>query len=297
MRKAVMLPPADIGDYTDFYASIHHATNVGRLFRPGNPLLPNYKYVPIGYHGRASSIVVSGTPVDRPSGQSKDAAAEAPVFGPTRSLDYELEVGFFAGPGKALGHPIPIAEAEQHIFGLCLLNDWSARDMQSWEYQPLGPFLAKSFATTISPWIVTMDALAPFRAPAFQRPDGDPEPLPYLNSAQDRERGGIDLTLEVHIASRQMREAGLSADAPQPRQSAEPVLDAGPVTHASLEQRLQPAAGRFTGQRHRIRTVTGRARLPARVDPARRRGDSTRLLRARRLHAHRFRRVPRGDRR
>ena len=209
MDDVAMAAPADIGDYTDFYASMHHATNVGRLFRPGNPLLPNYKYVPIGYHGRASSIMVSGVAVHRPSGQWKDAAAEAPVFGPSRSLDYELEVGFFAGPGNELGQPIPIAEAEAHIFGLCLLNDWSARDIQSWEYQPLGPFLAKSFATTISPWIVTMEALAPFRAPRFERPDGDPEPLPYLSSAEDRERGGIDLTLEVHIASRQMRESGL----------------------------------------------------------------------------------------
>jgi fumarylacetoacetase len=209
MDEVAMAAPANIGDYTDFYASIHHATNVGRLFRPDNPLLPNYKYMPIGYHGRASSIVVSGTPVHRPSGQSKDAAAEAPVFGPTRSLDYELEVGFVAGPGNELGQPIPIAEAEQHIFGLCLLNDWSARDIQSWEYQPLGPFLAKSFATTISPWIVTMEAMAPFRAPAFQRPESDPQPLPYLSSAEDREQGGVDLTLEVHIASREMRESGL----------------------------------------------------------------------------------------
>jgi fumarylacetoacetase len=207
--EVAMAAPARIGDYTDFYASLHHATNVGRLFRPDNPLLPNYKYVPIGYHGRASSIVVSGAPVHRPSGQSKDAAADAPVFGPTRSLDYELEVGFFTGLGNELGQPIPLAEAEAHIFGLCLLNDWSARDVQSWEYQPLGPFLAKSFATTISPWIVTMEALAPFRVPAFQRPEGDPKPLPYLNSAEDREWGGIDLTLEVHIASHQMREAGL----------------------------------------------------------------------------------------
>ena len=210
MREAVMAQPAHIGDYTDFYASIHHATNVGRLFRPDNPLLPNYKYVPIGYHGRASSIAVSGAAVHRPSGQSKDAAAEAPVFGPSRSLDYELEVGFFTGPGNQLGQPIPIAEAEQHIFGLCLLNDWSARDMQSWEYQPLGPFLAKSFATTISPWVVTMEALAPFRVPAFPRPEGDPAPLPYLTSAEDRERGGIDLTLEVYLASRQMRESQLA---------------------------------------------------------------------------------------
>jgi fumarylacetoacetase len=204
-----MVVPARIGDYTDFYASIHHATNVGRLFRPDNPLLPNYKYVPIGYHGRASSIVVSGAAVHRPNGQSKDAAAEAPVFGPSRSLDYELEVGFFTGPGNSLGQPVPIAEAEEHIFGLCLLNDWSARDMQTWEYQPLGPFLAKSFATSISPWIVTTEALAPFRVPAFPRPDGDPVPLPYLSSAEDQAQGGIDLTLEVRLASRQMRASGL----------------------------------------------------------------------------------------
>jgi fumarylacetoacetase len=209
MDESVIVRPATIRDYTDFYASIHHATNVGRLFRPDNPLLPNYKYMPIGYHGRASSIVVSGTAVHRPSGQWKDAAAEAPVFGPSRLLDYELEVGFFTGPGNSLGRPIPIADAQHHIFGFCLLNDWSARDMQSWEYQPLGPFLAKSFATSISPWVVTMEALAPFRVPAFQRPEGDPEPLPYLSSVEDREQGGIDLTLEVYIASRQMRDSGL----------------------------------------------------------------------------------------
>jgi fumarylacetoacetase len=204
MAAAVMALPAHIGDYTDFYASIHHATNVGRLFRPDNPLLPNYKYVPIGYHGRASSIIVSGAAVHRPSGQSKDATAAAPVFAPSRALDYELEVGFFIGPGNTLGHPIPIGQAEDHIFGLCLLNDWSARDIQSWEYQPLGPFLAKSFATTISPWVVTMEALAPFRAPAFQRADSDPDPLPYLNSPDDRRQGGIDLTLEVYLRSEQM---------------------------------------------------------------------------------------------
>jgi fumarylacetoacetase len=209
MHQADMVVPTRIGDYTDFYASIHHAGNVGRLFRPDNPLLPNYKYVPIGYHGRASSIVISGTDVHRPNGQSKDPAAEAPIFGPSRALDYELEVGFFAGPGNELGQPIPIAGAEAHIFGLCLLNDWSARDIQSWEYQPLGPFLAKSFSTSISPWVITMEALTPYRVPAFPRPEGDPEPLPYLNSPEDRERGGVDLTLEVHIASRQMRDAGL----------------------------------------------------------------------------------------
>ena len=176
-----MLLPAHIGDYTDFYASVYHATNVGRLFRPDNPLLPNYKYVPIGYHGRASSIVVSGADIRRPCGQTKTADAEVPSFGPSRSLDYELEVGFFVGKGNARGEAIPIAEAESHIFGLCLVNDWSARDIQAWEYQPLGPFLAKNFATSISPWVVTMDALEPFRVPAFRRAEGDPEPLPYLD--------------------------------------------------------------------------------------------------------------------
>ncbi len=203
MRDAEMQLPAAIGDYTDFYASIHHATRVGKLFRPDSPLLPNYKYVPIGYHGRASSIVVSGAEVTRPSGQTKSTAAD-PVFGPTQSLDYELEVGLFVGPGNPLGQPIPIDAAEQHIFGLCLLNDWSARDIQLWESQPLGPFLAKSFATTISPWIVTLEALAPYRFPAPQRPPDDPPPLPYLTSAAE----AIDITLEVYLQSRTMREAG-----------------------------------------------------------------------------------------
>jgi len=209
MADSEMVVPAAIGDYTDFYASIHHATNVGRLFRPDNPLLPNYKYVPIGYHGRASSIVASGAAVVRPSGQIKGAASDAPIFAPTRALDYELEIGLFTGPGNRLGQPIRIAEAESHMFGLCLLNDWSARDVQSWEYQPLGPFLAKNFATSISPWIVTLEALAPFRVPAHERLEGDPAPLPYLTSAEDQEHGGIDLTLEVHIASRQMRDRGV----------------------------------------------------------------------------------------
>jgi fumarylacetoacetase len=208
MSEAEMLLPANIGDYTDFYASIYHATNVGALFRPDNPLLPNYKYVPIGYHGRSSSIVISGTPVRRPFGQTKDANADKPIFGPSRLLDYELEVGFFVGPGNPLGEPIPIDEAESHIFGLCLVNDWSARDIQAWEYQPLGPFLAKNFVTTISPWVVTLEALEPFRVPSFQRADGDPEPLPYLSSPRDRERGGIDLTLEVYLTSARMRASG-----------------------------------------------------------------------------------------
>ena len=207
MDAVQMQLPAQIGDYTDFYASIHHATRVGKLFRPDNPLLPNYKYVPIGYHGRASSIVVSGTKVQRPCGQTKPASAEAPVFGPSRSLDYELEVGIFVGEGNALGKPISITEAEQHIFGLCLVNDWSARDIQSWEYQPLGPFLAKSFATTISPWVVTMEALAPYRVPVAKRAEDDPPPLAYLTPS-DSDRAAIDLTLEVFLESRRMRDEG-----------------------------------------------------------------------------------------
>jgi fumarylacetoacetase len=209
VNEVEMRLPAQIGDYTDFYASIHHATRVGKLFRPDNPLLPNYKYVPIGYHGRASSIIVSGSDVRRPSGQTKPPQAAEPTFGPTQSLDYELEVGIFVGPGNALSQPIAIEAAEEHIFGLCLVNDWSARDIQSWEYQPLGPFLAKNFATTISPWIVPMEALAPYRVAAAARPDSDPAPLTYLASASSQP-GAIDLTLEVHLQSKQMRESGLA---------------------------------------------------------------------------------------
>jgi fumarylacetoacetase len=209
MRDAAMQLPAQIGDYTDFYASIHHATRVGKLFRPDNPLLPNYKYVPIGYHGRASSIVVSGSEIRRPSGQTKPPQADEPVFGPSRSLDYELEAGIFIGLGNELAEPVAIGEAAQHIFGLCLLNDWSARDMQAWEYQPLGPFLAKNFATTISPWIVTMEALEPYRVAMSARPDGDPAPLPYLTS-NTADRDAIDLTLEVYLESRIMRVAELA---------------------------------------------------------------------------------------
>lgn len=209
MREAEMLLPAHIGDYTDFYASIHHATNVGRLFRPDNPLLPNYRYVPIGYHGRASSVVPSGTPVHRPSGQIRPPDAEQPVFAPTRLLDYECELGLVIGPGNALGAPVPIEEAEEHLAGVCLVNDWSARDIQSWEYQPLGPFLAKSFATTISPWVVTVDALAPFRAAPAPRAPSEPAPLPYLDGAANRARGALAITLEVWLASRRMREEGV----------------------------------------------------------------------------------------
>jgi len=205
---ATMHPPAVIGDYTDFYASIHHATNVGMLFRPDQPLLPNYKWVPIGYHGRSSSIFISGTPVQRPHGQSKALEAPAPRFGPSHALDYEVELGAFIGPGNLPGESIPLADAAGHLFGVVLLNDWSARDLQTWEYQPLGPFLAKNFATTISPWVVTMEALAPFRAPAFVRPAGDPAPLPYLADEADAAHGGLDLTLEAWLLTDKMRTAG-----------------------------------------------------------------------------------------
>src|ERR1700681_2662375 len=204
-----MLMPAEVGDYTDFYASLFHATNVGKLFRPDSPLLPNYKYIPIGYHGRASSLCPTETPVRRPSGQTRDGEAE-PKFGPTKALDYELELGFFVSAGNSLGETIPITDAEAHIFGICLVNDWSARDIQAWEYQPLGPFLGKSFATSLSPWVVTMEALAPFRAVAFPRAEGDPAPLPYLFGRSDQELGGLDLWLEVSLLSVRMREAGIA---------------------------------------------------------------------------------------
>ncbi|MEO5569007.1 MAG: fumarylacetoacetase, partial [Gemmatimonadaceae bacterium] len=208
-RLAVMHLPADVGDYTDFYASVDHATNVGSMFRPDNPLLPNYKYVPIGYHGRASSIVASGSFVRRPEGQTREDPAQPPEFGATTRLDYELEVGAFIARGNPRGHPIAIDDAEDRIFGLCLVNDWSARDIQAWEYQPLGPFLGKNFATSVSPWVVTMDALEPFRIPASARPAGDPAPLPYLMSAKDQMRGGIDITLEVFIQTAKMIRGGL----------------------------------------------------------------------------------------
>ncbi len=210
MHAVQMALPAVVGDYTDFYASIDHATNVGSMFRPDNPLLPNYKHVPIGYHGRASSLVVSGTPVRRPMGQTSPKPEGPPVFGPSARLDYELEVGAFVAGGNAMGATIPLAEAERHIAGLVLVNDWSARDVQAWEYQPLGPFLAKNFATTVSPWVVTLDALAPFRAPARARPADDPAPLPYLTDARDASAGGFDITLEVWIRTAKMRAAGES---------------------------------------------------------------------------------------
>lgn len=211
IESAVLYMPARIGNYTDFYASIHHATNVGSMFRPDNPLLPNYKYVPIGYHGRASSVSLKDTVV-RPSGQTRPAAGgpdAAPGFGPSQQLDYELEVGAFVAQGNALGHPIPIRRAGDEIFGFCLVNDWSARDIQAWEYQPLGPFLAKNFATTISPWVVTREALAPFRIGAYPRPDGDPPPLEYLRDETDQAEGGFDITLEVWLSTAAMRESAM----------------------------------------------------------------------------------------
>ena len=198
--------PCQIGDYTDFYTGIHHATTVGKLFRPDNPLLPNYKWVPIGYHGRGSSIGVSGQTFRRPMGQLK-GAADAPVLGASRRVDYELELGILIGPGNARGEPIAMTRAEEHVFGVCLLNDWSARDLQAWEYQPLGPFLAKNFATTLSPWVVTLEALAPYRC-AFTRPTGDPQPLPYLDSAANRSAGALDIALSVWLQTATMRAAG-----------------------------------------------------------------------------------------
>ncbi|WP_417764803.1 fumarylacetoacetase [Shewanella chilikensis] len=197
--------PASIGDYTDFYVGIHHANNVGKLFRPDNPLLPNYKHVPIGYHGRASSVCVSGTAVRRPNGQTCPPGSESPMFGPSKRMDFELELGIWIGEGNELGHPISINAARKHVAGLCLLNDWSARDIQAWEYQPLGPFLSKSFASTVSPWVITIEALEPFSCPQPTRPEGDPAPLPYLLDSQDQQHGAFDIRMEVLLCSEQMR--------------------------------------------------------------------------------------------
>jgi fumarylacetoacetase len=208
--EARMHVPCFVGDYTDFYVGIHHATNVGKQFRPDNPLLPNYKYVPIGYHGRASSVRASGEPVTRPSGQRKAPDADAPEYGPTRRLDYELELGIWIGRGNELGSPIPISDAPEHIAGYCLLNDWSARDLQAWEYQPLGPFLAKNFLTSVSPWVVSPQALAPFRRATPPRPAGDPAPLAYLDDPADRQSGALEIQLEVTLSTEQMRVTGLA---------------------------------------------------------------------------------------
>ncbi len=204
------LKPVAVENYTDFYASIHHATNVGRLFRPNQPLLPNYKWVPVGYHGRASSLVISGTEIRRPRGQFPTPGDRTPSFAPTVQLDYELEVAACIGTGNPLESPVPIAEAERHIFGLSLLNDWSARDIQAWENQPLGPFLGKSFATSISPWVVPMDALQPFRVPLAARQPDDPSPLPYLTESIAAQPSGIDLKLEVFLSTARMRAASLA---------------------------------------------------------------------------------------
>ena len=205
LKQAELFLPVAIGDYSDFFTGIHHATNMGRLLRPDNPLLPNYKWVPIGYHGRGSSIVVSGTAVRRPRGQLKAPDAPSPSYAPSKRLDYEAELGFIAGAGNRLGHPIALHNALEHLFGVVLLNDWSARDIQAWEYIPLGPFLGKSFATTISPWIVTMDALEPYRCPAFARPSEDPQPLPYLLDEADQREGGLAIEMEMHLRTAKMK--------------------------------------------------------------------------------------------
>ena len=203
--------PAKVGDYTDFYVGINHANNVGKLFRPDNPLLPNYKYVPIGYHGRASTLRPSGTDVRRPKGQTLPAGQSEPTFGPCARLDYELELGIWIGQGNAMGDSIAIGDAAEHVAGYCLLNDWSARDIQAWEYQPLGPFLSKSFITSLSPWVVTAEALAPFRCAQPARPEGDPQPLSYLQDKRDQANGAFDIELEVLLITERMREQGLPA--------------------------------------------------------------------------------------
>jgi fumarylacetoacetase len=210
MAVAELRMPVAFRNFTDFFASIFHATNAGRMFRPDNPLMPNYKYVPVAYHSRASSVRVSGWSVKRPRGQRKAANEDAPSYGPSRNLDFELELGAFIGTATDLGQTVPVAQAAEKIFGFCLLNDWSARDVQAWEAQPLGPFLGKNFATTISPWIVTAEALAPFHTTAFKRPDGDPAPLPHLDDADDKAQGGLDITLEAFILTEAMRRDGVA---------------------------------------------------------------------------------------
>jgi fumarylacetoacetase len=208
MSGADLKLPVAFRNFTDFFASVFHATNAGRMFRPDAPLNPNYKYVPVAYHSRASSVRISGTPVKRPLGQRKGPNDDAPIYGPSRNLDFELELGAFIGTGSELGKPVPIGSAGDHVFGYCLLNDWSARDVQAWEYQPLGPFLGKNFGTTISPWVVPAEALAPFRTAAYARPEGDPAPLPHLDDAQDRASGGLGITLEAYFLTESMRRNG-----------------------------------------------------------------------------------------
>jgi fumarylacetoacetase len=208
MAQAEIRMPVAFRNFTDFFASIFHATNAGRMFRPDNPLMPNYKYVPVAYHSRASSVRISGIPFKRPRGQRKGQNDTVPSYGPSRNLDFELELGMFIGTGNDLGTTIPVGTAAGHVFGYCLLNDWSARDVQAWEYQPLGPFLGKNFATTISPWLVTAEALAPFHTAAFARPEGDPAPLPHLDDAGDRANGGLDINLEAYLSTETMRRNG-----------------------------------------------------------------------------------------
>ena len=208
MKDADVGLPVAFRNFTDFFASVFHASNAGRMFRPDNPLMPNYKYVPVAYHSRASSVRVSGTPVRRPQGQRKGANEDAPSYGPSRNLDFELELGVCVGLGSELGQTIPVGRAAEHVFGYCLLNDWSARDVQGWEYQPLGPFLGKNFGTTISPWIVTAEAMAPFHTAAYVRPAGDPAPLPYLSDTEDQTSGGLDITLEAYLSTETMRKSG-----------------------------------------------------------------------------------------
>ena len=259
----LMYLPAQVGDYADFYVGIHHATNVGKLFRPDNPLLPNYKWVPIGYHGRASSIRPSGAEVRRPNGQRKYPDRAEPSFGPCERLDYELELGIWVGPGNALGAPVPVGEASEHIAGYCLLNDWSARDLQAWEYQPLGPFLSKSFQSTISPWIVTPEALAPFRASQPPRPEGDPQPLPYLLDEADQRRGALDLELEVLLLTAKMRGQGLAPHRLSIGASLNMYWTPAQLLTHHASNGVQPEPGRPAGHRHHFRAHVGRLRLAA----------------------------------
>ena len=267
--------PAQIGDYTDFYISVHHATAVGKQFRPDNPLLPNYKWVPIGYHGRASTIGVSGQAFPRPVGQTRPAEdGAAPGFGPSQRLDYELELGIFLGQGNQHGQRIDIREAESHVFGLCILNDWSARDLQAWEYQPLGPFLAKNFASTISPWVVTLEALAPFRQP-FQRAAEDPQPLPYLTSDENREHGAFDVELEVLLTTEASRSQGAQPASLSRSNFRDAYWSAAQlVTHHSVNGcKLQPGdllgtgtlSGPSQGEEGSLLEITGNGRNPIKL--------------------------------
>ncbi len=311
MAQAEIRLPVAIGDFTDFFASIFHATNAGRMFRPDNPLMPNYKYVPVAYHSRASSIRVSGTPFKRPRGQRKGPNDAAPSYGPSRNLDFELELGIYIGTPSELGDPVPIGRAADHVFGFCLLNDWSARDIQAWEYQPLGPFLGKNFATTISPWVVTAEALAPFRTAAFARPAGDPAPLPHLDDGEDRANGGLDITLEAYIATETMRRNGT---APQRVTRTSCALlywtVAQMIAHhtsngCNIVHRRSARLGHRLGtgeielglapRTHRARQRAARAarRREARFHRGRRRDHLPRLLREARRRPHRLRRMPR----